>query len=92
MFDYIPEGQINFSDYFQKPKIDVKHKSLVDFINGMGTAQYTQIGNVVRDTVKNCNCDISDEAIERITNNVSVWLLRIGGDYEKYLKDLLSNS
>ena len=45
------EGQINFTDYFTKPSLDIKPKALVDFINGMGTAQYTQIGNGFRYSV-----------------------------------------
>lgn len=85
------EGQINFIDYFTKPSLDIKPKLLVDFINGMGTAQYTQIWNVVSNTVSRSKFDVSDEAIERITNNVSVWLLRIGESYEKYLVELINN-
>lgn len=83
------EGQINFTDYFTKPSLDIKPKILVDFINGMGVAQYTQIRNVVRDTVERGEYDVSDETIERITNNVSVWLLDVGMQYEKYLKELI---
>lgn len=90
MFDYECDGQINFKDYFQKPKLDIKPKNLVDFINGMGICQYKQIRNVVRETVDQGKYEVSEEAIERITNNVSVWLLKIGMEYKEYLNSLLN--
>ena len=88
MSDYEVDGQINFSDFF-KPTVKEKPKLLVEFINGMGTAQYTQIGNVIRKTCECGNYDMPAESIERITNNVSVWLLDIGSQYQKYLLDCL---
>ena len=84
-------GQINFNDFFTKPSLDIKPKTLVDFINSMGTAQYTQIEDVISKTVECGKYDISDEVIGRITNSVSIWLLRIGGEYKKYLDGLLTN-
>lgn len=90
MLDYIPDGQINFTDYFQKPKVDIKPKSLVDFINGMGTAQYTQIGNVITKSVESNGYNITSEEIDRITNSVSVWLLNIGEAYDLHLRNLLN--
>ena len=83
------DGQINFNDYFQKPKLDFNPKQLVSFINGMGVAQYTQIGSVIKKTVESNQYNITDEEIDRITNSVSVWLLGIGSEYEKYLKQLI---
>ena len=82
------EGQINFTDYF-KPTVIEKPKSLVEFINGMGTSQYRQIGDVIEDICKCNNYDMPEDSIGRITNSVSVWLLGIGSEYEKYLNEIL---
>ena len=84
------DGQIDFNSYFTNPKLDIKPKSLVEFINGMGTAQYTQIGNVIAKTVDYEQYEIDSEIIGRITNNVSVWLLDIGTEYRKYLDKLIA--
>lgn len=89
MFDYEVNGQINFTDYF-KPSAKEKPKLLVDFINSMGTAQYTQIGNVIKKTCEQGKYEIPADSIERITNNVSVWLLDIGSEYQKYLLNCLN--
>lgn len=83
------DGQINFNDYFEKQKLDIKPMLLVDFINGMGTAQYTQIGNVISQSVSRYGTEIDEELIGRITNNVSVWLLKIGSAYANYLSELI---
>ena len=83
------EGQISFNDYFSKQKLDIKPKALVNFINDMGVSQYEQIGDVVRKTVEQCGDSLAGEVIERITNNVSVWLLGIGSNYEKYIEKLI---
>ena len=91
MFDYVPDGQFSFSDYCNKPKLDIKPKPLVEFINSSGTAQYAQIGNVVQKTCEYNHYQMPDDSISRITNDVSVWLLRVGSEYEKYLKELLGN-
>jgi len=55
----------------------------------MGPAQYTQIKNVISETAKRENYNLSDEAIGRLTNSVSVWLLGVGTEYGKYLNKLI---
>jgi hypothetical protein len=89
MFDYEVEGQVNFSDYF-KPAVKERPKQLVDFINDSGTAQYMQIRNVIESTCERNEYDMPLDTIERITNDVSVWLLGVGVKYEKYLKELIN--
>ena len=83
------KGQINFADYF-KPAIKEKPKSLVDFINGMGRSQYNQIGDVISEICESNNYDMPEDSIGRITNSVSVWLLRIGEEYGKYLEEMIN--
>jgi len=85
------KGQISFMDYCTNKPLDIKPKHLCDFINGMGTAQYTQISNVINKTAAQCKIDNDNEetTIGRITNDVSVWLLKIGNAYGKYLDELI---
>ena len=89
MFDYITDGQISLFDYFKNPALNIKPKRLVDYINGLGESQYKQIKRVITDTLKAENYDLPDEVVERLTNNVSVWLLEIGFKYDAYLRKLL---
>jgi hypothetical protein len=91
LFDYEVEGQVDFSDYF-KPAVKEKPKQLVDFINDSGTAQYMQIRDVVKNTCERNKYDMPPDAIERITNDVSVWLLGVGKRYQEYLLDCLKDN
>jgi len=83
------DGQVNFLDYFTRHTLDIKPKSLVDFINGMGVAQYSQIQDVIIKSIEYNELDVEGEAIGRITNSVSVWLLNIGIEYKNYLDKLI---
>ncbi len=66
----------------------VMPKKLVDFINSSGTSQYSQIKKVINKVSVDGGYDLSWEVIDRITNMVSVWLLDVGNNYERYLKEL----
>lgn len=54
------------------------------WINSQGKAQYTQIGEVVRDSYER-NKD-SDDLVDRITNAVSVYVLNQSIGYMDYLR------
>ena len=82
-------GQVSFFDYFDKKPLNIKPKSLVEFINDTGVSQYAQIGNSVSKTVAYEKYEISEEAIGRITNNVSVCLLGIVMEYGKYMNGII---
>lgn len=77
-------GQFEITDFLGK---QIKNKSvmnLTQYINSQGKAQYTQIGEVVRNAY-NLNKD-SGELIERLTNAVSVYVLNQSIGYMDYLR------
>lgn len=57
---------------------------LTQYINSQGKAQYTQIGEVVRNTY-NLNKD-SEELLDRLTNAISVYVLEQSIGYMDYLR------
>jgi hypothetical protein len=78
------DGQFELTDFLGK-KIESKSvMDLTDWINSQGKAQYTQIGEVVRNAY-NLNKD-SGELIERLTNAVSVYVLNQSMGYMNYLR------
>lgn len=77
-------GQFELTDFLGKK---IENKSVMDltaWINSQGKAQYTQIGEVVRNAY-NLNKD-SGELIERLTNAVSVYVLNQSMGYMNYLR------
>lgn len=78
------DGQFELTDFLGKK---IESKSVMDltaWINSQGKAQYTQIGEVVRNAY-NLNKD-SGELIERLTNAVSVYVLNQSIGYMDYLR------
>lgn len=78
------DGQFELTDFLGKK---IESKSVMDltaWINSQGKAQYTQIGEVVRNAY-NLNKD-SGELIERLTNAVSVYILNQSMGYMNYLR------
>lgn len=77
------DGQFELTDFLGKK---IESKSVMDltaWINSQGKAQYTQIGEVIRNAY-NLNKD-SGELIERLTNAVSVYVLNQSMGYMDYL-------
>jgi hypothetical protein len=78
------DGQFELTDFLSKK---IESKSVMDltaWINSQGKAQYSQIGEVVRNAY-NLNKD-SGELIERLTNAVSVYVLNQSIGYMNYLR------
>lgn len=78
------DGQFELTDFLSKK---IESKSVMDltaWINSQGKAQYTQIGEVVRNAYS-LNKD-SGELIERLTNAVSVYVLNQSMGYMDYLR------
>ena len=78
------DGQLELTDFLSKK---IESKSVMDltaWINSQGKAQYTQIGEVIED-VYNHEKD-SRELIERLTNAVSVYVLKQSMGYMDYLR------
>lgn len=78
------EGQLTMTDFLQAKIIRGEVKDLTAWINSQGKAQYTQIGEVVRETYEQYRDSI--ELIDRITNAVSVYVLVQSIGYMQYLK------
>ena len=78
------EGQIEMTDYLKSKIKCGRVKDLTAWINSKGKAQYTQIGEVVRDAYERYKD--SDELVDRITNAVSVYVLNQSMGYMEYLR------
>ena len=78
------DGQIEMTDYLKSKIKSGRVKDLTAWINSQGKAQYTQIGEVVRDAYERYKD--SDELVNRITNAVSVYVLNQSMGYVEYLR------
>ena len=78
------DGQIEMTDYLKSKIKSGRVKDLTAWINSQGKAQYTKIGEVVRDTYEREKD--SDELVDRIANAVSVYVLNQSIGYMEYLR------
>ena len=78
------DGQIEMTDFLKSKIKSGRVKGLTAWINSQGKAQYTQIGEVVRETYDREKD--SDELVGRITNAVSVYVLNQSMGYMDYLR------
>lgn len=81
------DGQISITDYLKAKLISREVMDLTAWINSQGKAQYNQIGDVVEDICKYIDADLSDEQIDRITNAVSIYVLKQSIGYMDYLRE-----
>lgn len=79
------EGQIEMTDYLKSKIKSGMVKDLTAWINSQGKAQYTQIGEVVRETYEREKD--SPDLVGRITNAVSVYVLQQSMSYMDYLRN-----
>ena len=79
------EGQIEMTDYLKSKIKSGRAKDLTAWINSQGKAQYTQIGEIVRDTYEREKD--STDLVDRITNAVSVYVLNQSMGYMDYLRN-----
>ncbi len=84
-FDYeCSASQITMTEYLQSKIKCGEVKDLTAWINSLGKAQYTQIGEVVK---KACDKYRDDSEFEdRLTNAISIYVLEQSVGYMKYLK------
>ena len=78
------DGQIEITDYLKSKIKSGRVKDLTAWINSQCKAQYTQIGEIVRETYEREKD--SDDLIDRITNAVSVYVLNQSIGYMEYLR------
>ena len=79
------DGQIEMTDYLESKIKCGRVKDLTAWINSQGKAQYTQIGEVVRETYEREKD--SPDLVGRITNAVSVYVLNQSMGYMDYLRN-----
>ena len=79
------EGQIEMTDYLKSKIKCGRVKDLTAWINSQGKAQYTQIGDVVRNAYERYKD--TPELVDRITNAVSVYVLTQSMEYMDYLRN-----
>ena len=79
------DGQIEITDYLKSKIKSGMVKDLTAWINSKGKAQYTQIGEIVRDTYEREKD--SPDLVDRITNAVSVYVLNQSMGYMEYLRN-----
>ena len=85
VFDnYECEGQIEMTEYLAFKVKRGQIKDLTSWINSQGKAQYTQIGEVVKETYEREKD--SPDLVDRITNAVSVYVLNQSMGYMNYLR------
>ena len=78
------DGQIEMTDYLKSKIKSGRVKDLTSWINSQGKAQYTQIGEVVKETYEREKD--SPDLVDRITNAVSVYVLNQSMGYMNYLR------
>ena len=79
------DGQIEMTDYLKSKIKSGRVKDLTAWINSQGKAQYTQIGEVVKETYEREKD--SPDLVDRITNAVSVYVLNQSMGYMDYLRN-----
>ena len=82
--DYSCDGQITLTDYLKSKIKSGEVKDLTNFINSQGKAQYTQIGEVIRNSYERYKDD--EDMLDRITNEMSVYVLEQSTKYMDYLR------
>ena len=78
------DGQIEMTDYLSSKVKRGQIKDLTAWINSQGKEQYTQIGEVVKETYEREKD--SPDLVCRITNAVSVYVLQQSIGYMEYLR------
>ena len=79
------EGQIEMTEYLASKVKRGQIKDLTAWINSQGKAQYTQIGEVVRNAYERYKA--TPDLVDRITNAVSVYVLQQSMGYMDYLRN-----
>jgi hypothetical protein len=82
--NYECDGQIDMTEYLQSQIKFGRVKDLTAWINSQGKAQYTQIEEVVERAYEDYHG--SPEFVERLTNVISIYVLKQSIGYMDYLK------
>ena len=79
-------GQISITNYLQSKIVNREVMDLTSWINSHGRSQYKQIGDVVKEVCEGEEA-VTAQLIDRITNQVSVYVLQQSLGYMNYLRD-----
>lgn len=78
------DGQFELTDFLRKKIVNKTVKDLTNWINGQGKSQYSQIGDVVRNSYERYKD--GEDMLDRMTNEMSVYVLEQSMKYMKYLR------
>ena len=81
------EGQITLTEFLSTQIIKKQIDGFTEFLNKQGESQYKQIGKIVADTYAKNKDETERVLLDRITNNVSVYVLEQSMQYDKYLRE-----
>lgn len=81
------EGQITLTEFLSTQIIKKQIDGFTEFLNKQGESQYKQIGKIVADTYERNKDETESILLDRITNNVSVYVLEQSTQYDKYLRE-----
>lgn len=80
--NYECDGQITISDYLASKIENRTVMDLTEWINSQGKAQYGQVEDLIREA----KVLKSENAIDKLTNKVSVYILNMSLGYMRYLR------
>ena len=80
--NYECDGQITISDYLASKIENRTVMDLTEWINSQGKAQYGQVEDLIREA----KVLESEDAIDKLTNKVSVYILNMSLGYMRYLR------
>ena len=84
--NYECDGQLTITDLL-KSKIELRTvMDFTEFLNSQGKSQYQQIGSIVRKTYEENKSEPTERMLDRITNDVSVYVLGQAIKYANYLR------
>lgn len=81
------DGQITLTDFLSKQIVKKQIDGFTEFLNKQGESQYKQIGKIIVDTYEKNKDETESALLERITNNVSVYVLEQSMKYDRYLRE-----
>lgn len=84
--NYECEGQLSITEYLQTQISKGSVKDLTEWINSNGKAQYSQIEDLLTESLARYGIPADAEQIDRLTNSVSVWVLEQSMGYMQYLR------
>ena len=81
------DGQITITE-FLKSKIELREvDDFTSFLNNQGKSQYRQIGDIIKKSYEQNKDEPKERMLDRITNNVSVYVLEQSVKYSEYLRE-----